>query len=90
MIILYSVFAGLGLGIFNAVDQALNIAVLPDPETSAKDLGILNFAATGGQIAGPLLAAAAITTIGYHALFLVSGCTAIIGAILFLMIKRVR
>nr|WP_321457322.1 MFS transporter [uncultured Cohaesibacter sp.] len=90
MIILYSVFAGLGLGIFNAVDQALNIAVLPDPETSAKDLGILNFASTGGQIAGPLLAAAAITTIGYHALFLVSGCTAIIGAILFLMIKRVR
>lgn len=90
MIILYSVFAGLGLGIFNAVDQALNIAVLPDPETSAKDLGILNFASTGGQIAGPLLAAAAITNIGYHALFMVSAITALIGAGLFMAIRRVR
>ncbi|TPW27661.1 MFS transporter [Martelella alba] len=90
MIILYSVFGGLGLGIFNAVDQALNIAVLPDPETSAKDLGILNFASTGGQIAGPLLAAAAITNVGYHALFIVSAITAVIGALLFLAIRRVH
>ncbi|WP_176084587.1 MFS transporter [Martelella sp. HB161492] len=90
MIILYSVFGGLGLGIFNAVDQALNIAVLPDPETSAKDLGILNFASTGGQIAGPLVAAAAITNVGYHALFIVSAVTAVIGALLFLAIRRVH
>lgn len=90
MIILYSIFAGLGLGIFNAVDQALNIAVLPNPATAAKDLGILNFANTGGQIAGPLAASAVITAFGYHALFVLAAGAAVIGAVLFIAIRRVR
>lgn len=90
MIILYAVFAGLGLGIFNAVDQALNIAVLPNPATAAKDLGILNFAATGGQIAGPLAAALVITNWGYQALFILAAGAALIGAVLFIAIRRVH
>lgn len=90
MIVLYSVIAGLGLGMFNAVDQALNISVLPNPETSAKDLGILNLASTGGQIAGPLIAAAVITAVGYHALFAAASICALLGAALFLMIKTVK
>lgn len=90
MIVLYSVIAGLGLGMFNAVDQALNIAVLPNPETTAKDLGVLNLASTGGQIAGPLLAAAVITAVGYHALFAAAAICALLGAALFLMIKSVK
>ncbi len=90
MIILYSIFAGLGLGIFNAVDQALNIAVLPNPATAAKDLGILNFASTGGQIAGPLLSAMVITAWGYHALFLLAAGAALVGAGLFIAIRRVN
>lgn len=90
MIVAYAVFAGLGLGAFNAVDQALNIAVLPNPDTAAKDLGILNFANTGGQIAGPLLAAAVITASGYRALFVLAAVAALIGAALFTAIRRVR
>lgn len=90
MILAYAVFAGLGLGAFNAVDQALNIAVLPNPATAAKDLGILNFANTGGQIAGPLLSAAVISASGYRALFVLAACAALIGALLFVAIRRVR
>lgn len=89
-IIAYAVLAGIGLGAFNAVDQALNISVLPNPETAAKDLGILNLANTGGQIAGPLLAAAVITASGYRALFVLAAVAALIGAALFTAIRRVR
>lgn len=89
-IVLYAVFAGLGLGAFNAVDQALNISVLPNPATAAKDLGILNLSNTGGQIAGPLLAAAVITASGYRALFVLAAGAALIGAGLFTAIRRVR
>lgn len=37
----------IGSEIFFSVDQALNLEVQPNPENSAKDLGILNFANTG-------------------------------------------
>lgn len=89
-IILYAVIAGLGFGAFNAVDQALNIAVLPNAETAAKDLGILNLANTGGQIAGPLLAATVITTYGYHMLFIMTSATALLAVCAFAAIRRVR
>ncbi|WP_222706291.1 MFS transporter [Actinomyces ruminicola] len=88
--VLYAVIAGTGLGMFNAVDQALNIAVLPDPDTAAKDLGILNLANTGGQIAGPLVAAAAISAFGYHMLFVVASAAALIASLLFALIRSIR
>lgn len=90
MIVWYAVFAGIGLGAFNAVDQALNIAVLPNPNTAAKDLGILNLANTAGQIAGPLLSAAVITAFGYHAIFAASAGAAVLAAVVFTLIKRVK
>lgn len=51
--IVYALVAGIGSGVYNSVDQALNTDVLPDPDNAAKDLGILNMANTGGQILGP-------------------------------------
>ncbi|QXT62909.1 MFS transporter [Tessaracoccus palaemonis] len=90
MIILYAVFAGIGFGAFNAVDQALNIAVLPNPETAAKDLGILNLSNTGGQIAGPLLAAAVITAAGYQMLFVAAAGSALVAIVCFASIRRVK
>ncbi|MCL2895653.1 MFS transporter [Brenneria tiliae] len=89
-IVLYAIIAGLGLGAFNAVDQALNIAVLPNPDSAAKDLGILNLANTGGQIAGPLLAAAVITIFGYHMLFVMASASALLAVCAFAAIRRVR
>ena len=35
---------GLGFGIYMAVDLALVVDVLPDPDSAAKDLGVLNIA----------------------------------------------
>ncbi|MHA6523492.1 MFS transporter [Tessaracoccus sp. G1721] len=90
MIIAYAVLAGIGFGAFNAVDQALNISVLPNPETAAKDLGILNLSNTGGQIAGPLLAAAVITGFGYHMVFVAAAVAAGLAICCFLLIRSVK
>ena len=35
---------GLGFGMYMAVDLALVVDVLPDPDQAAKDLGVLNIA----------------------------------------------
>lgn len=86
----YGVIAGIGIGAFNAVDQALNVEVLPNPDTAAKDLGILNLANTGGQILGPLLAAAAISAVSYQLVFPVACVLALAGAVLILLIRSVR
>lgn len=88
--LIYGIIAGIGMGAFNAVDQALNVEVLPNPETAAKDLGILNLANTGGQILGPVMAAASITAIGYHAIFPLAAGFALTGAILIMCIRSVR
>lgn len=89
-IIVYAVLAGIGFGMFNAVDQALNISVLPSPATAAKDLGVLNLANTGGQIAGPLVGALAIKTLGYHMLFIVAASAALVAVLLFLLIRSAK
>lgn len=88
--LVYAVVAGIGMGAFNAVDQALNVEVLPNQETAAKDLGVLNLANTGGQIVGPVVAAAAISAVGYEAMFPVAAVLALIGSGLILAIRRVR
>lgn len=88
-IVVYAVLAGTGLGAFNAVDQALNVAVLPDPATAAKDLGILNLANTGGQVAGPLLSASVITMVGYHGVFVLAAVSALLAVVAFAAVRRV-
>lgn len=88
--IVYGIVAGIGMGAYNAVDQALNIEVLPDPNTAAKDLGILNLANTGGQVLGPVLAAMLISVFGYHAIFPMATVCALLGAVLVSMIRSVK
>ncbi|MGH8954589.1 MAG: MFS transporter [Microbacterium sp.] len=89
-LIAYALIAGIGMGMFNSVDQALNIEVLPDPDTAAKDLGILNLANTGGQVLGPIVAAAAIAVAGYQGIFVLACALAVLGAIPILLIRSVR
>ncbi|MEE8737791.1 MAG: MFS transporter [Bifidobacterium sp.] len=88
--IVYGIVAGIGMGSYNAVDQALNIEVLPDPNTAAKDLGILNLANTGGQVLGPVLAATLISAFGYQAIFPMATVCALCGAVLVSMIRSVK
>ena len=88
--IAYGVIGGIGMGTYNAVDQALNIEVLPNPDSAAKDLGILNLANTGGQVLGPVLSATLISAFGYHAIFPAATVCALGGAILVGLIKSVK
>ncbi|MCO7126024.1 MFS transporter [Sporolactobacillus shoreicorticis] len=86
----YAVIAGIGMGAYNAVDQALNVAVLPNSKNAAKDLGIINMANTLGQVFGPLIAASVISVWGYRAIFPVETVICVVGGILIMMIKKVR
>lgn len=88
----YGVVAGIGAGIFFSVDQALNIEVLPNPENAAKDLGILNFANTGAQILAPVVGAILFQVVGgqYMPILPCLSVIALIGAVLVMMIKKVR
>lgn len=90
MMIAYALVAGTGMGAYNAVDQALNVEVLPSKDTAAKDLGILNLANTGGQVLGPVLAATLINMFGYHALFPLAAVCSLLGALLIVFIKSVK
>ncbi|BES85198.1 MFS transporter [Pectobacterium araliae] len=87
----YGVVAGIGSGIFFSVDQALNLEVLPNPENSAKDLGILNFANTGAQILGPVLGAVLFNLVGQHYLPIlpILAIISLAGGCLVMMIKQV-
>jgi len=81
-------FLGAGYGAYMSVDQALVTAVLPDAESRAKDLGIMNVGSVGPQALAPLAASVIIGTLGgYPVLFGTSGAMTIIGA---LMVYRIR
>lgn len=79
--ILFAGFAGLGYAVYSAVDQALNIDVLPNKKESGKDLGILNIATTLGQTAGPIVTSILVGIGGYGLVFptaIVFSCLAMI------------
>ncbi|MFK4761152.1 MFS transporter [Microbacterium sp. ZW T5_45] len=87
----YALIAGIGTGIYNSVDQALNTEVLPNPENAAKDLGILNMANTGGQILGPGLTSAIVGLSGsYGPVFIVATAVVAGSALLIAPIRSVR
>lgn len=84
---LFAVFAGFGYAVYGAVDQALNIDVLPDKEKSGKDLGILNMATTLGQMIGPVVTGILIKSVfGYGLVFPVAILFAILACVFIQMI----
>lgn len=89
--IAYAAIAGIGNGVYGSVDQALNIEVLPDPDSAAKDLGILNLANTGGQITGPLVSSVIVaTTGGYQGVFVGAFAMLVVSALLIIPIRSVK
>jgi MFS family permease len=86
---------GLGLGLYLAVDVALAVAVLPDTEHAAKDLGVLNIANALPQSLVPIIAPlflgiASTTASNYAALFLFGTVCALLGALAIQFVRRVR
>lgn len=82
---------GLGYGCFLSVDQALATEVLPDQLSRGKDLGIMNIALTVPQAFAPMLGALLVSAAGgFTLLFLISGITALAGAVAVGQVKGVR
>jgi MFS family permease len=82
--------AGLGFGMFQAVDTALISEVLPSAKSFAKDLGVVNIAATLPQTLAPGVAGAIVLTFGYAGLFPVGIALSILGAFAVWPIKSTR
>lgn len=89
---------GTGVGLFLSIDQALCIKVLPNPEDSAKDLGVLNIANTLPQSVAPFIAGTLVIPLvnasfdgaGYSVWFVIGECVSIVGGLLVYKIKGVK
>lgn len=85
-----SFIAGLGFGMFQAVDTALMSEVLPSAKSFAKDLGVVNIAATLPQTLAPAVAGAIVLAFGFAGLFPVGIVLSILGAFAVWPIKATR
>jgi MFS family permease len=88
--VLFSIVVGLGFGAYAAVDGALMSELLPSSGTYAKDLGVLNLAATLPQTLSPFVGGAIVLAFGYVALFPIGIVLAVLGALAIIPIKSVR
>lgn len=89
------IFIGAAYGIYVGVDLALVIDVLPNPDDSGKDLGVLNIANALPQtlapaVGGALLYIGSAQGTNYTLWFSVCGIAALIGALVIFPIKSVK
>lgn len=90
-VLIYAAIHGTAFGIYGAVDIALATLVLPSQGDVARDMGVLNVAAAGPQIAAPFVASLVITIGGgYPPLFVAATAVSLIGALAVLPIKSIR
>ena len=84
--------AGFGMGTFVVVDQALFIELLPDPESTGRDLGVATLGGNLGQAIGPALAGGVVVSAGgnYGAVWPVAFIVALAAGFAIIPIKRVR
>jgi MFS family permease len=84
--------AGLGFGIYMAVDLALVVDVLPDKENAAKDLGVFNIAGALPSSLAPAITPAILLLGGgsYGVLYAIAGLCALGAAVTIMPVRRVR
>ncbi|GAB2883646.1 MFS transporter [Streptomyces mayteni] len=90
---LAEIVMGLAFGIYSAVDVALVVDVLPDPEKPGKDLGVFNIASSLPQSLAPALGLVLLGVGGgdnYPVLLWGAGVVAVIGAAVIVPIRGVR
>ena len=88
--IVMTIVSGFGFGMSQAVDTALMSQVLPSAKSFAKDLGIVNIAATPPQTLAPGVAGAIVLSFGYAGLFPIGIVLGILGALAVWPIKATR
>jgi MFS family permease len=86
---------GIAYGIYVAVDLALVIDVLPNPDDAGKDLGVFNMANALPQTVAPVIGAALLAVNSplnqnYTLLLYTAGVAGLIGAAVVLPIKKVK
>jgi MFS family permease len=86
---------GIGQGVYFAVDMALVAAVLPNPDDTAKDLGVFNIASAFPQTVAPVIAPVflsigAVAGGNLPAVFIAGAMFAIIGAFVVLPIRKTK
>jgi MFS family permease len=86
---------GIGQGVYFAVDMALVAAVLPNPDDTAKDLGVFNIASAFPQTVAPVIAPVflsigAVAGGNLPAVFIAGAVFAVIGAFVVLPIRKTR
>ncbi|KRM36304.1 melibiose Na(+) transport protein [Agrilactobacillus composti DSM 18527 = JCM 14202] len=86
----YAFVAAFGNGLYNSVDGALNMDVLPSADTAGKDLGLINLSNTLGQMLGAMVASAIVASMGYQAIFIFAIAMEVVGGVAISAIKRVR
>ena len=84
--------AGLGFGLYLAVDLALAVDVLPKTDRAATHLGVLNIAAALPSSVAPALAPTILLITGgsYAALYTVAGVCAVLSAVAILPVRGAR
>lgn len=89
--LLFASVAGFGYGMYSAIDQALNVAVLPDKENAGKDLGFINIATCAGQALGSVCTTVCVAIgHGYDLVFPVAIVMTVVSACSAMLIKRVK
>jgi MFS family permease len=81
---------GIGFGAFQSVDQAVMNQVLPNAASFAKDLGVVNIAATLPQVLAPAIGGTIVILFGYVGIFPVAIALSILGAFAVFFIKTVK
>ncbi|NHI15636.1 MFS transporter [Microbacterium excoecariae] len=87
------VILGFAYGVYTAVDTALVVDVLPDPDKPGKDLGVINIANSLPQSLAPALGLFLLGLGGgdnYPALLWGAGAIALVGALVIIPIRGVK
>lgn len=88
---LFAAIAGFGYGVYNAIDQALNVSILPNPQEAGKDLGVLNMANTLSSVIGSALTSGIVAvTNNYQLVFPACIVVVLIAALLIMRIRGIR
>lgn len=94
MYLVAMVVFGFAEGLYLSVDMALAAAVLPNPEESAKDMGVLNIGNALPQSLVPIIAPGLLAIGGsgsnYGALFLFGAVTSVVGALAVQFVRSVK
>ena len=86
-----AVIAGIALGSFLIVDQALIIDVLPDRDAAGRDLGIANLGGNLGQALGPIIAGGVVAATGSYRMIWVSAIALVVlAALAILPVRRAK